>query len=86
MMLTVRMIGVHNSAIRTFAQRHTRVIHGRHSRFLRAATSLPGNYSFITNVDSLRRLLRRTDLPSACFRSVMGFGPVARCGVVEPLC
>jgi hypothetical protein len=31
---------------------------------LRPAASLPGDYSFITNFDSLRRLLRRTDLPS----------------------
>ena len=31
---------------------------------LRPAASLPGDCSFITNVDSLRRLLRRTDLPS----------------------
>jgi hypothetical protein len=31
---------------------------------LRPAASLPGDYSFITNVDSLRRMLRRTDLPS----------------------
>jgi hypothetical protein len=31
---------------------------------LRPAVSLPGDYSFTTNIDSLRRLLRRTDLPS----------------------
>jgi hypothetical protein len=31
---------------------------------LRPATSVPGDYSFTTNVESLRRLLRRTDLPS----------------------
>jgi hypothetical protein len=31
---------------------------------LRPAASLPGDYSFITNGDSLRRMLRRTDLPS----------------------
>jgi hypothetical protein len=31
---------------------------------LRPAASLPGDYSFTTNTDSLRRLLRRTDLPS----------------------
>lgn len=31
---------------------------------LRPAASLPGDYSFVTNVDSLRRLLRRTDLSS----------------------
>jgi hypothetical protein len=31
---------------------------------LRPAVPLPGDYSFITNVDSLRRLLRRTDLSS----------------------
>jgi hypothetical protein len=28
------------------------------------ARPLPWNYSFVTNRDSLRRLLRRTDLPS----------------------
>jgi hypothetical protein len=31
---------------------------------LRPAASLPGDYSFTTDIDSLRRLLRRTDLPS----------------------
>jgi hypothetical protein len=31
---------------------------------LRPAARLPDDYSFITNVDSVRRLLRRTDLPS----------------------
>jgi len=31
---------------------------------LRPAVSMPGDYSFTTNVDSVRRLLRRTDLPS----------------------
>jgi hypothetical protein len=31
---------------------------------IRPAAPLPGNYSFVTNRDSLRRLLRRTDLPS----------------------
>jgi hypothetical protein len=36
----------------------------RISLTLRPAASLPGNYSFVTNRDSLRRLLRRTDLPS----------------------
>jgi hypothetical protein len=32
---------------------------------LRPTVSLPGDYSFTTNIDSLRRLLRRTDLPSS---------------------
>jgi hypothetical protein len=31
---------------------------------LRPAVSLPGDYSFTTNIDSVRRLLRRTDLTS----------------------
>jgi hypothetical protein len=31
---------------------------------LRPACPLPGDYSFTTNSDSLRRMLRRTDLPS----------------------
>jgi hypothetical protein len=31
---------------------------------IRPSGSLPGDYSFITNADSLRRLLRRTELPS----------------------
>jgi hypothetical protein len=31
---------------------------------LRPAVSVPGDYSFSTNVESLRRLLCRTDLPS----------------------
>jgi hypothetical protein len=37
---------------------------GPHFLTLRPAAPLPGNYSFVTNRDSLRRLLRRTDLPS----------------------
>jgi hypothetical protein len=36
----------------------------RISLTIRPAASLPGNYSFITNTESLRRILRRTDLPS----------------------
>jgi hypothetical protein len=36
----------------------------RISLTIRPATPLPGDYSFVTNLDSLRRLLRRTDLPS----------------------
>jgi hypothetical protein len=36
----------------------------RVSLTIRPAASLPGDYSFVTNRDSLRRLLRRTDLPS----------------------
>jgi hypothetical protein len=31
---------------------------------LRPAVAMPGDYSFTTSVDSVRRLLRRTDLPS----------------------
>lgn len=31
---------------------------------IRPACPLPGDFSFITNADSLRRLLRLTDLPS----------------------
>ena len=36
----------------------------RVSLTIRPSASLPGDYSFVTNRDSLRRLLRRTDLPS----------------------
>jgi hypothetical protein len=36
----------------------------RISLTIRPTASLPGDYSFVTNRDSLRRLLRRTDLPS----------------------
>jgi hypothetical protein len=39
---------------------------------LRPAVSLPGDYSFITNVDSVRRLLRRTDLPSSVLERFEG--------------
>jgi hypothetical protein len=40
--------------------------HGRDrvSLTTRPACPLPGTYSFVTNRDSLRRILRRTDLPS----------------------
>lgn len=31
---------------------------------IRPACSLPGNYSWVTNRDALRRMLRRTELPS----------------------
>jgi hypothetical protein len=36
----------------------------RISLTIRPAAPLPGDYSFVTSLDSLRRLLRRTDLPS----------------------
>jgi hypothetical protein len=35
----------------------------RVSLTIRPACSLPENYSFVTNRDSLRRLLRQTELP-----------------------
>jgi hypothetical protein len=36
----------------------------RISLTIRPTVPLPGNYSFVTSMDSLRRLLRQTDLPS----------------------
>lgn len=36
----------------------------RISLTIRPSCSLPGHYSFVTNRDSLRRMLQRTDLPS----------------------
>jgi hypothetical protein len=53
---------------------------------IRPAASLPGDYSFITDVDSVRRLLRRTDLPSTVlerFESGMWSGKGASLPAVE---
>jgi hypothetical protein len=47
-----------------FPSRGSDLAEDRISLTLRPAASLPGNYSFVTNTESLRRLLRRTDLPS----------------------
>ena len=37
---------------------------GRVTLTIRPTASLPGNYSFVTSTQSLRRLLLRTELPS----------------------
>jgi hypothetical protein len=49
---------------RAFPSRGSDLAEDRISLTLWPAASLPGNYSFVTNTESLRRLLRRTDLPS----------------------
>ena len=54
MKISARVVPSHNSAL----------AEDRVSPTIRPACPLPGNYSFVTNRDSLRRLLRRTDLPS----------------------
>jgi hypothetical protein len=53
-----------NLSANAFPARNSDLTEERISLTIRPAASLPGNYSFVTNVDSLRRLLRRTDLPS----------------------
>ena len=53
-----------NLNARAFPARDSDLTEGRVTLTIRPACSLPGNYSFVTNRDSLRRLLRRTDLPS----------------------
>jgi hypothetical protein len=53
-----------NLSARAFSSRGSDLTEDRISLTLRPAASLPGNYSFVTNRDSLRRLLLRTDLPS----------------------
>ena len=53
-----------NLSARAFPSRGSDLSEDRVSLTIRPACPLPGNYSFVTNRDSLRRLLRRTDLPS----------------------
>jgi hypothetical protein len=53
-----------NLSARAFSSPGSHLAEDRISLTLRPAASLPGNYSFVTNRDSLRRLLLRTDLPS----------------------
>jgi hypothetical protein len=53
-----------NLSARAFPSRDSEITDDRVSLSVRPAASLPGDYTFVTNVDSLRRMLRRTDLPS----------------------
>jgi hypothetical protein len=53
-----------NLSARAFPSHDSTLTEDRISLTIRPAASLPGNYSFVTNLDSLRRMLRRTDLPS----------------------
>jgi hypothetical protein len=53
-----------NIIARAFPSRRSDLADDRISLTIRPACPLPGDYSFVTNSDSLRRLLRRTDLPS----------------------
>jgi hypothetical protein len=53
-----------NLSARAFPSHDSTLTEDRISLTIRPAASLPGNYSFVTNFDSLRRMLRRTDLPS----------------------
>lgn len=53
-----------NIKARAVASSRSNLSEDRITLTLRPAVSLPGDYSFITNVDSLRRLLRRTELSS----------------------
>jgi hypothetical protein len=49
---------------RAFPSRGSHPADVRITLTVRPACSLPGDYSYVTNRDSLRCLLRRTDLPS----------------------
>jgi hypothetical protein len=53
-----------NLSAHAFPARDPALTEDRISLTVRPAASLPGNYSFVTNLASLRRILRRTDLPS----------------------
>jgi hypothetical protein len=53
-----------NLSAHAFSAHNSDLTENRISLTIRPAASLPGNYSFVTSMDSLRRLLRRTDLPS----------------------
>jgi hypothetical protein len=53
-----------NLNARAVSSRHSDLSEDRIVLTLRPACPLPGDYSFTTNSDSLRRMLRRTDLPS----------------------
>ena len=53
-----------NLIARAVPSRGSDLSEDRISLTIRPSASLPGDYSFVTNRISLRRLLRRTDLPS----------------------
>ena len=53
-----------NLSAHAFPAPNSDLTEDRISLTIRPAASLPGDYSFVTSMDSLRRLLRRTDLPS----------------------
>ena len=53
-----------NLSARAFPSGSSDLAEDRISLTIRPAYPLPGDYSFVTSRDSLRRLLRRTDLPS----------------------
>jgi hypothetical protein len=53
-----------NISARAVPSRSSDLAEDRVSLTIRPACSLPGHYSFVTNRNSLRRLLRGTDLPS----------------------
>jgi hypothetical protein len=53
-----------NLSARAFASRDSDLTEDRISLTIRPACPLPGDYSFVTNRHSLRRLLHATDLPS----------------------
>lgn len=53
-----------NLSARALQSHSSKLAEDRISLTVRPACPLPGNYSFVTNRGSLRRMLRRTDLPS----------------------
>lgn len=53
-----------NLSAHAFPAPNSDLTENRISLTIRPAALLPGTYSFVTNMDALRRLLRRTDLPS----------------------
>ena len=53
-----------NLSAHAFPAPNSGLTEDRISLTIRPAASLPGNYTFVTNRDSLRSMLRRTDLPS----------------------
>jgi hypothetical protein len=52
-----------NLSARAVPSPYLDVAEDRISLTIRPSCPLPGDYSFVTDSDSLRRLLRRTDLP-----------------------
>lgn len=53
-----------NLDARAMTSKSSDLAEDRISLTIRPACSVPGNYSCVTNRDALRRMLRRTDLPS----------------------